>query len=119
MNLATYIQFLLALVFVLALIGTLAWLARRFGFGLPAGAPRRGQRRLQVLETAALDAKRRLVLVRRDEREHLLLIGATSETVIESGIEAPGDQARPSSSAGRPGAASRGRAAAGEAGEAE
>jgi flagellar protein FliO/FliZ len=118
MNVETYIQFLLALVFVLALIGTLAWFARRFGFGLPAGRSARGQRRLQILETAAVDAKRRLVLVRRDEREHLLLLGPSSETVIESGIAAPGAEVRPSS-AGAPAGSSRSRAAVGGAGEAE
>lgn len=118
MNVGTYIQFLLALVFVLALIGMLAWFARRVGFGLPAGASGRGQRRLQVLETAAVDAKRRLVLVRRDERAHLLLLGPSSETVIESGIAAPGAEARPSS-AGAPAGAPAGRAAPGGAGGAE
>jgi flagellar protein FliO/FliZ len=35
-----------------------------------------------------VDAKRRLVLVRRDDREHLLLLGATQDVVVESGIAA-------------------------------
>ncbi|MEE9139577.1 MAG: flagellar biosynthetic protein FliO [Alphaproteobacteria bacterium] len=86
MDVETYIQFLLALVFVLALIGVLAWLTRRFGFGLIPAAPGRSRRRLSVVETKSIDAKRRLVLIRRDNREHLVLLGPNSETVVESGI---------------------------------
>jgi len=45
-------------------------------------------RRLAVIEVAAVDTKRRLVLLRRDDREHLVLLGANSELLIESGIPA-------------------------------
>lgn len=83
-----YLRFVLALVFVLGLIGLLALALRRYGPGAMGMVPRRkGQnRRLQVVEVAAIDARRRLVLVRRDETEHLVLLGATSEILIESGI---------------------------------
>ena len=39
-------------------------------------------------EVAAVDPKRRLVLVRRDGVEHLRLLGSNSELVIETGIPA-------------------------------
>jgi len=39
-----------------------------------------------VVETAFLGPKHRLVLVRRDDVEHLVLIGPNSNTVVESGI---------------------------------
>lgn len=42
--------------------------------------------RLAVLDAAAVDPRRRLVLVRRDEVEHLILIGGPSDLVVESGI---------------------------------
>ncbi|MEQ9640493.1 MAG: flagellar biosynthetic protein FliO [Alphaproteobacteria bacterium] len=88
MDWTEYLRFLGALIFVLAMIGLLAWLARRGG--LMPGAPRRptGGRRLAVQEVASLDPKRRLVLVRRDDVEHLLLLGASTELVIETGIPA-------------------------------
>ena len=35
---------------------------------------------------APLDARRRLILIRRDDVEHLLVVSPTSETVIERGI---------------------------------
>lgn len=46
---------------------------------------RRGQR-LGVSEYYELDKTRRLVLVRRDNVEHLVLIGGTQDVVIESGL---------------------------------
>ncbi|NLS15786.1 flagellar biosynthesis protein FliO [Rhizobium sp. P40RR-XXII] len=47
------------------------------------------QPRLQVLDAAAVDARRRLVLVRRDGIEHLIMIGGPTDIVIESGISDP------------------------------
>ncbi|NQW02291.1 MAG: flagellar biosynthetic protein FliO [Rhodospirillales bacterium] len=90
MDYADYFRFLLALVFVLALIGILALLARRAGFGYPAGLARKGQtQRIQVVETAPVDGRRRLVLIRRDDVEHLLILGQNTETIIETGIRQP------------------------------
>jgi flagellar protein FliO/FliZ len=80
-----YGRFLLALVFVVALIGVLAWLARRFNLGNRAFATG-GNRRLAIVETAPLDAKRRLLLVRRDNVEHLVLLGPDRALLIEGGI---------------------------------
>ena len=90
MNLETYLQFALALAFVLALIGLLAWAVRRFGLFAQVMPLKSGKKRLAVVEVAPVDAKRRLVLVRRDGTEHLILLGASSETVVETGIAAEG-----------------------------
>ena len=46
---------------------------------------RKGQR-LGISEYHEIDETRRLVLVRRDETEHLLLIGGAQDIVVESGI---------------------------------
>jgi flagellar protein FliO/FliZ len=81
------IRFTLALVAVLGLIGVVAVVARRLGLVSVAGL-NRGGNRVKVLEITAIDARRRLVLVRRDDAEHLLLLGATSEMVVETGIRA-------------------------------
>ncbi|WP_077961114.1 flagellar biosynthetic protein FliO [Ensifer adhaerens] len=50
------------------------------------------QPRLAVLDAAAVDTRRRLVLVRRDDVEHLIMIGGPTDIVIESRIVAPGDE---------------------------
>ncbi|MCZ4092731.1 flagellar biosynthetic protein FliO [Sinorhizobium psoraleae] len=44
------------------------------------------QPRLAVLDAAAVDARRRLVLIRRDDVEHLIMIGGPTDIVIESRI---------------------------------
>lgn len=85
-----YIRFAAALVFVLALLGAAAFALRASGF-MPAHATprlrRASQRRLAVLETLYIDPKRRLALISRDGVEHLIILGATGETIVESGIE--------------------------------
>lgn len=89
MEFTDYLRFFLALIFVLSLIGLLAWMGRRLG-AFP-GIPKRqhGQRRLSTVESITLDSRRRMILVRRDNVEHLILLGATTETVVETGISAP------------------------------
>jgi flagellar protein FliO/FliZ len=87
----SYLRYLVSLLLVLGLIGLFAWLLRRFG---PPGRFRSsGQRRLSIVEILPLDARRRLVLLRRDGTEHLLLLGQTQDLVVESGIAAPRDEA--------------------------
>jgi flagellar protein FliO/FliZ len=89
LDVTTYLRFALALVIVLGLIALAAKLARRVGFGQRLLAPSRGRRRLHVVEMIALDARRRLAIVRRDDREHLLLLGLQSDVVVETDITAP------------------------------
>jgi len=92
MSMDGYLRFFLALIFVIALIGVLAVLTRRLGFGFPAGASKSaGERRIEVVEIAPLDARRKLVLVRRDDVEHLLVISPTTELVVERSIRDGGD----------------------------
>ncbi|MEX2617762.1 MAG: flagellar biosynthetic protein FliO [Alphaproteobacteria bacterium] len=97
MELSGYIKFMVALAFVLGLILLLSYAIRRFGIGgLPVIArPRDGARRLAIVEVTAIDAKRRLVLVRRDNTEHLILLGANSELLIENSIPERPSQAGP------------------------
>ncbi len=85
MDIDTYFRFSLALVFVIGLFFAVTLVLRRFGLGGVSATPRR-QRRVSVVEVTPLDAKRRLVLVRRDETEHLLLLGVNGDLVVEPGI---------------------------------
>jgi flagellar protein FliO/FliZ len=85
MDLGSYFYAFLALLFVLALIALMATLARRYGIGFPGGGKMGRGRRLAVVEVLALGPKHRLVLIRRDGAEHLLLLGAT-DTVVERDI---------------------------------
>src|SRR5262245_52781786 len=76
--------------FVIVVLGLLAlafWLLRRFGGGrLGSDATRGRQLRLAVIDQTMVDSRRRLVLIRRDNVEHLLIIGGPSDVVVEQNI---------------------------------
>jgi flagellar protein FliO/FliZ len=79
--------FFFSFVAVLALIGLAAWGVRRFaGNRLGANPNRSRMPRLAVIDAAAVDGRRRLVLVRRDNIEHLLMIGGPTDIVVEPNI---------------------------------
>ena len=92
-------KFVIAAVVVLLGLLCLAlvlWIIR----GRPSSPFIRGGRnrapRLAVLDAAAIDTRRRLVLVRRDDVEHLLMIGGPTDIVIETRIAtAAGETAQP------------------------
>lgn len=91
MDIDQYARFVMALMLVLAMIFVVMWLLKRVGMaGVAAGGPKSRRRRLSVVEAVALDTRRRLVLVRRDGVEHLLLLGVSGDLVVESGIKADG-----------------------------
>lgn len=100
------ITFIVAFIVVLALIGLAAWLVRRFAnTRLGANTQRGRMPRLAVIDAAAVDGRRRLVLVRRDNVEHLLMIGGPTDIVVEPNIvrAAPGrDQLPQRSNAAEP-----------------
>ncbi|MBV9969636.1 MAG: flagellar biosynthetic protein FliO, partial [Xanthobacteraceae bacterium] len=72
----------------LAVLGIGGYLLRRVTGGtLSIAGPRGRQPRLAVIDAASVDGRRRLVLVRRDNVEHLLLIGGPSDIVVEPNID--------------------------------
>lgn len=77
------------LLVVLGLVLALGWGAKRLKLG-PAAAKGGPGRRLQVVESLFLDPRTRLVLVRHDGAEHLLLVGANGGQALRStGEERP------------------------------
>ena len=90
MDMESYFRFMAALVLVIALIGAIAWVVRKFGLaGRLSAVAGRPARRLKVVEYMALDPKTRMVLVQRDETQHLLLLSPNGPVVVERGIDAP------------------------------
>ncbi len=77
----------LAIAVVLLLLAVaLIWLLVRF-FRQPRFAGKRGkQARLAITDAARVDDRRRLVLVRRDDVEHLIMIGGVTDLLIETDI---------------------------------
>lgn len=74
-----------ALLTVLGLLAGGLWAVRRWGLVLPS---RRPDRRLALVEKLALDPRRSLALVRRDGREHLILLAPEGAILLERGIAA-------------------------------
>jgi flagellar biogenesis protein FliO len=88
----------LGILFVLMIV---IWIFRRIGGGTFIAGGIHRHRRLSILDAAAVDTKRRLVLVRRDDHEHLLLIGGATDIVVERNIAHRGDaQAKDGKKAG-------------------
>ena len=86
MNFLDLARAVFGLAFTLGLIGLAAWAARRYAPQLMAKlSAERGERRMQVVETLVLDPARRLVLVKIDDEERLLILGEGRELIEPRG----------------------------------
>jgi len=91
MDLIDFGRYAAGLAITLGLIALLAYGARRFNWlSLPGGGL---DPRLKVAGSVMLDARRRAVILRFDGKEHLILLGANGETVIETRDAGSGDEA--------------------------
>jgi len=89
----TIVTSALALGVVIVLIVLGLWVLKFF---MKTGVSMRPQgRRVQVVEQVQIDAKRQLLVIRRDNVEHLVMTGGPQDVVIESGIPAADKPALP------------------------
>ena len=101
MNWIDLLRAVFGLAITLGLIGMAAYVVRRYApevmAKLQGSAPRR-DKRLKVIETLMLDPSRRLVLVKVDQEERLLLLGEGRELIEPRGpVEQPVTTPPPSS----------------------
>ena len=83
----SWLRFIIASVTVIALMGVLAWGLK---FLAARGVVQAGkERRLRLIESLPLDARRRLVIVACDGTQHLLLLGANQDCVVAGKIPVP------------------------------
>ncbi|MEQ8434080.1 MAG: flagellar biosynthetic protein FliO [Oceanicaulis sp.] len=87
MDLIDFSRYFAALLVVLGLLGGVAVILRK-GW-LPSGLASfqgldRRERRLCVKDSLILDPRRRIVIVKSDDVEHVLLLGPERETVLET-----------------------------------
>ncbi len=88
-------RFIFASFFVLGLIGLLAaslryYTKKSFGqkfFFTKIFPANQETGRLAIIETSYIDHKSKILLIKRDDIEHLLLVADGNVTVIESGIK--------------------------------
>ncbi|HWJ88371.1 MAG TPA: flagellar biosynthetic protein FliO [Pelagibacterium sp.] len=83
-----YLTMIIALAIVLVLIVLAVWLIKLVG-DASRSVGRGRNRRLMIVDSIAIDNKRQAVIVRRDETEHLIVIGGPNDLVVESGFAAP------------------------------
>lgn len=83
---ATVVRYAVALAVVIGLLLLLRWVLRNYAIGGQLSIGRGRQNRLTIVEQIALDQRRRLLLVRRDGVEHLILVGGGNDLVVEPTI---------------------------------
>lgn len=83
---ATVVRYALALAVVAGLLLLLRWVLRNYATGGQLSIGRSRHNRLTIVEQIALDQRRRLLLVRRDGVEHLILVGGGNDLVVEPTI---------------------------------
>jgi flagellar biogenesis protein FliO len=71
---------------VLGMLAGALWIVRRYGIRLPGRVGGGDIQRLELVERTALDGRRSVALLRRDGREHLILLAPEGNVVIEAGI---------------------------------
>lgn len=86
-SLPQIVRLLVAMGIVLVMMGGLAYCLKRLGLGDAAPKDSNKTKRLHLIESLPLDARRRAVLLRCDESEHLVILGANGETVIKTDIK--------------------------------
>lgn len=84
------LQFAIIFVVIFAVLAALVLLIRRFTGRGPGSATKSGslprQPRLGIVDVYELDRQRQLILLRRDNVEHLLLVGGPNDVVVERNI---------------------------------
>lgn len=83
----SWLRIIIAFVTVAGLLAALGFVLKYIklrGFAMPGMNP--ANKRLEIVESLPIDVRRRLVIVKCDEAEHLLLLGANQDIVVESNL---------------------------------
>ena len=99
MEIISWILFIVFIAGVLSVGGLLlrGYLQNDIGTGLLKSglfSPKPPEKRLDVVDQMTIDGRRRLVLIRRDNIEHLIMTGGPADVVIETNIASPTSQFR-------------------------
>ena len=86
MDLISLLRMLGGLAVVLGLLTAALWTSRRYDIKLPGRVAAGAGRRVELIERLAIDGRRSIALIRRDGREHLILLGPDGAMLVETGI---------------------------------
>lgn len=85
MDLLSLLRTLGGLGTVLGILAGALWLVRRYDLRLPGRSVSGREKRLELIETLPIDSRRMVALLRRDGREHLILVAPEGHLVLEAG----------------------------------
>lgn len=87
MDLVSFMRTMGALALVLGMLAAALWMVKRYNIRLPGsmGGAATGKR-VELIERTGIDARRSVALIRRDGREHLVLLSPEGNLVIETAI---------------------------------
>lgn len=86
MEITSVLTSVFALIFVISLIFIVSILLRKYGAGRIFVEGNEKNKRLSVKDTLIIDSRRKLVLISRDNTEHLILLSPDKEMIVESNI---------------------------------
>ena len=91
-NLPDIVRLIMAMAFVLSLMGLLAFALKKLGLAgaMPVNT---NKKRLKLIEVLHLGNRHKAALIQRDGTQHLVILGPNGETVVETNIEPPQDSA--------------------------
>ncbi|KKJ76523.1 hypothetical protein WH95_11950 [Kiloniella litopenaei] len=84
MDYGNYFQFFLSLIFIIGLIFAFSIIAKKLGLGHGPAITGNKQKRIHIKEVRPLDAKRKIVLIQCDNKEHLVLVGAANDLLLDT-----------------------------------
>lgn len=73
-----------ALLLLLGILAGALWATRRFDLRLPGRMGHRSETRLQLVERLSIDQRRSAVLIRCDDREHLIIVAPEGHVMVSS-----------------------------------
>lgn len=80
------LRFLMALIFVVSLMGGLWVILKKLGMNGGFTMQQGKKRRLKIVEILPIDVKHKAVLLRCDDKDHLVILGPNGETVVEQSM---------------------------------
>ena len=87
MDTPSLLRFFLAFAMVMALMGGLAFILKYISQNRLS--LNNSNRRLSVVEVLGLDAKRRAMILKCDDEEHLVILSQSGETVVQQNLKTP------------------------------
>ncbi len=85
MDLMNYLQFAVALLIVLALMGLLTLALKRLN--LAQSGLNGKSNRIKIIEQRMIDSRHKVAIIRCDDKDHLVIVGQNGNTIIKTDID--------------------------------